>query len=220
MPSVLALYAGRAGSLVTSAGTVRTAIAKSPVTGRVRVEPDGLAGDEQVSPGHGGPDRALCLYPREHYAHWAARIEPAFGENVTSLGVLEDGTRIGDVWRIGSALVQVSQPRSPCFKPAARLAIPDLVTQARRSGFTGLHLRVLEPGAIAAGDAIEPVERAARGITVADAVAARFAPVADVGLVAAVLAVPELAEEWRVKTAPRVAARRHLRTPAPPAGSR
>jgi MOSC domain-containing protein YiiM len=204
MPHVLALYAGRAGSLTTSKGTVRTAIAKSPVAGRVPVGLDGLAGDEQISPGHGGPDRALCLYPSEHYAHWTARVEPAFGENITSEGVLETETRIGDVWRIGSALVQVSQPRSPCFKVSTRLDIPDLVTRARRTGFTGLHLRVLEPGSIAAGDAIEVVSHAAQGVTVADAVRARFGA-ADPALLAAVLAVPELAEEWRVKTAPRLA---------------
>lgn len=204
MPHVLALYAGRAGSLATSTGTVRTAIAKTPVAGRVLADAGGLAGDEQISPGHGGPDRALCLYPREHYAHWAARVEPAFGENITSAGVLESEVRIGDVWRIGTALVQVSQPRSPCFKVAARLGIPDLVIRARRTGFTGLHLRVLEPGFVGAGDAIEPVARARHGVTVLDAVRARFGA-ADPALIAAVLAVPELAEEWRVKTAPRLA---------------
>jgi MOSC domain-containing protein YiiM len=204
MPSVLALYAGRAGSLATTKGTVRTAIAKAPVAGRAQVSADGLAGDEQIHPGHGGPDRALCLYPREHYAHWAARVAPAFGENITSEGVLERATLIGDVWRIGGALVQVSQPRSPCFKVAARLAIPDLVLRARRTGFTGLHLRVLEPGELAAGDAIEVVERAAHGVSVADAVAARFGP-ADPDLIARVLALPELAAEWRAKTAPRLA---------------
>jgi MOSC domain-containing protein YiiM len=165
---------------------------------------DGLPGDEQISPGHGGPDRALCLYPHEHYAHWAARVEPAFGENITSDGVLDREVCIGDVWRIGDTLVQVSQPRSPCFKVAARLAIPDLVTRARRTGFTGLHLRVLEPGSVGAGDPIEVVARAAHGVTVFDAVAARFGP-RDDGLLAAVLAVPELAEEWLVKTAPRLA---------------
>jgi MOSC domain-containing protein YiiM len=205
MPTVLSLYAGRAGMLATSKGTVRTAIAKTPVAGRVRVDANGLADDEQISPGHGGPDRALCVYPREHYARWDARIEPAFGENITSAGVLETATLIGEVWRIGDALVQVSQPRSPCFKVAARLAIPDLVTRARRAAFTGLHLRVLEPGELAAGDPIEVVERPAHGLTVADAVHARFAPVADAELVAAVLAVPALAEDWRVKTAPRLA---------------
>jgi MOSC domain-containing protein YiiM len=205
MPSVLALYAGRAGTLATKKGAVRTAIAKRPVAGRVRVEVDGLAGDEQIDPGHGGPDRALCIYPREHYGFWAAQVEPAFGENITSEGVLEAETLIGEVWRIGNALVAVTQPRSPCFKVAARLGIPDLVTRARRSAFTGLHLRVLEPGSIAAGDAIEPVERPHNGVTVADAVAARFAPVADPELVARVLAVPELAEDWRAKTAPRLA---------------
>jgi MOSC domain-containing protein YiiM len=203
MPAVLALYAGRAGSLATGKGTVRTAIAKSPVAGSARVDADGLAGDEQIHPGHGGPDRALCLYPREHYAHWAARVDPAFGENITSEGVLETDTCIGDVWRIGTALVQVSQPRSPCFKVAARLQIPDLVARARRTGFTGLHLRVLEPGELAGGDAIEVVVRAAHGVTVADAVRARFAPLPDTDLVARVLAVPELAEDWRLKTAPR-----------------
>jgi MOSC domain-containing protein YiiM len=102
--------------------------------------------------------------------------------------------------------VQVSQPRSPCFKVAARLGIPDLIIRARRARFTGLHLRVLEPGELAAGDAIEVVQLAAHAITVADAVAARFDPTADRALVAAVLALPELAEEWRAKTAPRLAA--------------
>ena len=209
MARILELYAGRAGTLATSKGPIRSAIAKSPVPGRALAGADGLAGDEQVHPGHGGPDRAVCLYPREHYAYWAARaapgaahVAPAFGENITSAGVIEEETLIGDVWRIGGALVQVAQPRSPCFKVAARLGIPDLVMRARRSGFTGLHLRVLEPGAIGRGDAIELVERAAHGVSVADAVRARFGA-ADCGLVAAVLAVPELAAEWRAKTAPR-----------------
>jgi MOSC domain-containing protein YiiM len=204
MARILELYAGRAGTLATSKGTVRTAIAKTPVQGRPVAGTGGLDGDEQVHPGHGGPDRALCLYPSEHYSHWASRVAPAFGENITSDGVLESETMIGDVWRIGGALVQVSQPRSPCFKVAARLGIPDLVLRARRSCLTGLHLRVLEPGPIGRGDAIERVERAAHGVTVADAVRARFGA-ADAGLVAAVLAVPELAGDWRVKTAPRAA---------------
>jgi MOSC domain-containing protein YiiM len=205
MPEVLALYAGRAGMLATATGVVPTAIAKSPVAGRVRVDAIGLPGDEQVFHSHGGPDRALCVYPSERYAHWSARIAPAFGENITSVGVLEDATVIGEVWRIGGAVVQVSQPRSPCAKVAARLGIPDLVTQARRARLTGLHLRVLEPGELGAGDAIERLEFPAHGITVADAVAARFDPAPDQDLVAAVLAVPALAEEWRVKTAPRLA---------------
>jgi MOSC domain-containing protein YiiM len=119
--------------------------------------------------------------------------------------VLEDATLIGEVWRLGTALVQVSQPRSPCAKVAARLGIPDLVMRARRARFTGLHLRVLEPGELAAGDAIEVVGRPEHGITVADAVAARFDPAPDQALVAAVLALPALAAEWRGKTAPRLA---------------
>ena len=207
MAQVLALYAGRAGTMATRDGVIATAIAKRHVAGRVRVEALGLPGDEQVYRSHGGPDRALCVYPSEHYARWDARIHPAFGENVTAAGVLEDEARIGDVWRIGGALLQVSQPRSPCAKVAARLGIPDLVVQARRARATGLHLRVLEPGELGAGDAIERVERAEHGVTVADAVAARFDRAPDPALVRAVLAVPELAAEWRAKTAPRLAAR-------------
>jgi MOSC domain-containing protein YiiM len=205
MPTVLALYAGRAATIPTATGVVPSAIAKSPIAGRVRVDAGGLPGDEHVYHSHGGPDRAICVYPREHYGHWDARVEPAFGENVTSEGVLETEARIGDVWRIGSALVQVSQPRSPCAKVAARLGIPDLVMRARRARYTGLHLRVLEPGELAAGDAIELVERAAHGITVADAVSARFDPAPPRELVAAVLELPDLAAEWRAKTAPRLA---------------
>jgi MOSC domain-containing protein YiiM len=206
MPRVLALYAGRAGTLATATGIVPTAIAKSPVRGRVRVDADGLPGDEHVFHSHGGPDRALCVYPSEHYARWDARVQPAFGENITAAGVREHETRIGDIWRIGGALVQVSQPRSPCAKVAARLGIPDLVMRARRERLTGLHLRVLAPGELAAGDPIDLVERAAHGVTVADAVGARFDPAPDRGLVDAVLALPELAAEWRAKTAPRTRA--------------
>jgi MOSC domain-containing protein YiiM len=146
------------------------------------------------------------VYPSEHYAHWAARVAPAFGENITSAGVLETETLIGEVWRVGGAVVQVSQPRSPCAKVAARLGIPDLVVRARRARLTGLHLRVLEPGELGAGDAIEVVERPGHEITVADAVAARFGAAPARELLDAVLAVPGLAEEWRVKTAPRLAA--------------
>ena len=129
------------------------------------------------------------------YAHWSASVHPAFGENITAAGVLEAETLIGEVWRIGGATVQVTQPRSPCAKFAARLGIPDLVMQARHARLTGLHLRVLEPGELGAGDAIEVLERPEHGITVADAVGARFDPAPDQALVAAVLAVPALAEE-------------------------
>jgi len=205
MAKVLALYAGRAGTIATATGLVPSAIAKSPVGGRVRAGAHGLPGDEQVYHSHGGPDRALCVYPREHYGQWSATVDPAFGENITSEGVLEESTLIGEVWRIGTAVVQVSQPRSPCAKVAARLGVPDLVMRARRARMTGLHLRVLEPGELAAGDAIERLERPTHGVTVADAVGARFDPAPDRALVTALLALPALAEEWRVKTAPRLA---------------
>ena len=160
---VLALYAGRAGTVATATGVVPSAIAKSPVAGRVRVDADGLPGDEQVFHSHGGPDRALCVYPREHYAHWSATVPPAFGENITSAGVLEAETLIGEVWRIGgaaraghAAALAVREGRGAARDPRPRDA-------ARRARFTGLHLRVLEPGELGAGDAIERLGGPATG---------------------------------------------------------
>jgi MOSC domain-containing protein YiiM len=194
---ILAVYAGRAAPFELPARTIQSAIAKAPVAGPVAVGPLGLAGDEQVSPGHGGPDRAVCVYPSEHLAHWGDRLPlPPFGENLSTEGVLEADTVIGEIWRIGSACVQVSQPRSPCQKVAARLGRPGLVAEARRTGFVGLHLRVLEPGMVAAGDAIERLDRPGHGVTVADAVRARFdrRPVLIAG-------AAELAADWRAKTA-------------------
>ena len=194
---ILAVYAGRAAPFTTPAGTIRSAIVKAPVDGPAAVGALGLAGDEQVSPGHGGPDRALCLYPAEHHAHWGAGLPlPPFGENLSTEGVLESETVIGETWRIGSAFVQVSQPRSPCHKVAARLGLPGLVAEARRTGFVGLHLRVLEPGRVGAGDAIERLHRPDHGVTVADAVRARFDRRPQL-----IAAAAELAADWRAKTA-------------------
>jgi MOSC domain-containing protein YiiM len=194
---IVAVYSGRAAPFETPSGTIRSAIAKTPVDGPVAVGALGLDGDEQVSPGHGGPDRALCVYPSEHHGYWGAGLpQPPFGENLSTEGVLEAETLIGETWRIGSVLVEVSQPRSPCHKVAARLGRPGLVAEARRTGFVGLHLRVLAPGMLAAGDPIERLERPDHGVTVADAVRARFERRPRL-----IAAAPELAADWRAKTA-------------------
>jgi MOSC domain-containing protein YiiM len=194
---VLAVYAGRAAPFPLPTRTIRSAIVKAPVAGPVPVDMLGLAGDEQVSPGHGGPDRAVCVYPSEHHRHWGDRLPiPPFGENLSTEGVLEAETVIGETWRIGTAYLQISQPRSPCQKVAVRLGRPGLVAEARRTGFVGLHLRVLEPGMLAAGDAIERVDQPGHGVTVADAVRARFDRRPHL-----IAGAAELAADWRAKTA-------------------
>jgi MOSC domain-containing protein YiiM len=143
-----------------------TGIFKTPVSGPVFVGERGVAGDTQVDPvNHGGPDKAVCVYSADHYEWWRARlgIVPfdygAFGENVTIHGVTEDDLCVGDVWSMGGTLVQVSQPRQPCWKLARKWRVRDLVDQVVKSGRTGWYFRVLREGSVQAGDAVALVER-------------------------------------------------------------
>jgi len=144
--------------------TVMTGIFKMPVNGRVRVHRLGLEGDVQVDRRvHGGVDKAVYIYPHEHYTHWEkfpSREQFAFGqfgENLTTLGLLEDDVRVGDQVRIGSVLLQVTQPREPCFKLMTKMNDFTFAKPFLTSGRTGFYLRVLEEGELGADDAIKYV---------------------------------------------------------------
>jgi MOSC domain-containing protein YiiM len=146
--------------------TVATGIFKQPVSGPVRVGVTNLAGDGQADLRvHGGPDKAVYAYPVEHYAFWTAALERSnlpfgfFGENLTIDGVNEDDVWIGDTLRVGSVMLQVSQPRSPCFKLALRTGVEDFPRRCAASGRVGFYLRVLEEGEVSAGAAIERLAR-------------------------------------------------------------
>jgi MOSC domain-containing protein YiiM len=128
----------------------------------------GLAGDQQADRRvHGGRDKALYCYPGEHYTRWrslapqhaALLTAGGFGENLTTEGFDEDRVAIGDVFQIGSATVQVTQPRRPCFKLALRFGDPHVVRAMVRSGLSGWYLSVLDPGLIEAGAAIALLDR-------------------------------------------------------------
>jgi MOSC domain-containing protein YiiM len=140
---------------------VTTSIWKAPVQGRIRVGRVNLAGDEQSDlTVHGGEDKAVYLYPSEHYRFWREEMPGmdfpwgAFGENFTTEGLLEGGIRIGDRLRIGTADFTVTQPRMPCFKLGIRFGRPDMVKRFLRSGRTGFYVSVLREGEVGAGDAI------------------------------------------------------------------
>lgn len=157
--------------------TVATAIFKSPVEGRVALRRHNLAGDWQADlTVHGGPYKAVYLYPSEHYRYWAEQLPGAelpfgaFGENLTTAGLLEESVRIGDRFRIGSAVLQVTQPRMPCYKLALRFGRPGMVKKFWISGLSGIYFSVVEEGELGAGDAIEPVGAGPEDITVADVV--------------------------------------------------
>jgi len=143
--------------------TVPTSIFKAPVAGRVRVANLGIEGDHQSDLAvHGGADKAVYAYPSEHYAYWREELPGAelpwgaFGENLTTEGLLEDRVHIGDRFRIGTAEFIVTQPRMPCFKLGIRFGRADMVKRFMRSGRSGFYLAVLREGQIGAGDAIEP----------------------------------------------------------------
>lgn len=161
----------------------RSAIDKQPVTERVRLDETGLDGDEQAdSKHHGGAEKALHHYPFDHYATWRdewpdgssaddrdtqkaavglARLASrgAFGENVSTLGMTEANVCVGDVYRIGDAIVQVSQPRQPCWKLNLRFTRDDMSRRVQETLRTGWYYRVLEAGEIGAGDRIERLAR-------------------------------------------------------------
>jgi len=156
---------------------VSTAIFKSPVDGRVALRRNNLEGDRQADPTvHGGTYKAVYLYPAEHYHYWAAQLPQAdlpygaFGENLTSKGLLEESVRIGDRFRIGTAVLQVTQPRMPCYKLGIRFGRPDMVKRFWLSGFSGIYFSVVEEGELGAGDAIEPVAEGPEEISVAEVV--------------------------------------------------
>lgn len=143
--------------------TVRTSIFKEPVLFRVKVRRLNLDGDAQADLRvHGGPDKAVYAYDLSGYEHWRKELADfpfgQFGENLTVEGMPESAVRIGDVYRIGGALLQVSQPRSPCYKLSLKMGRPDFARAFAASGHPGFYLRVLEEGDLGAGDEIELVE--------------------------------------------------------------
>jgi MOSC domain-containing protein YiiM len=174
-PRLVSVNVGLPQDLPWDGRIVSTAIHKRPVAGAVRVGARNLEGDRQADAAkHGGPAKAVYLYPAEHYAAWRDELGElpwgAFGENLTVTGLSEASTRIGDRWRIGTAELVVTQPRLPCYKLELRLGRPGFERRFLARGLTGFYLSVAREGELRAGDTLEPVGRAAEPVTVADVV--------------------------------------------------
>jgi MOSC domain-containing protein YiiM len=152
-------------------GPTRSAIDKRPVAGRVAVHRLGLDGDVQVNKKfHGGEGQALYAYAEEDALHWATELDrelPAgrFGENLRTTGLDLTGAEIGERWRAGTTLLEVTAPRTPCAKFQAHWGVPQLVKRFTAHGASGAYLRVLETGDIGAGDDVEVVHRPGHGLT-------------------------------------------------------
>jgi MOSC domain-containing protein YiiM len=166
---------GKASTLFRGGRVVDTAFVKQPVSGSVELGRLGPAGDEHVYRFHGGPDMAVLVYSYDHHGFWRDTVgldlpeAAAFGENFTVEGLTETQVWLGDVFTVGSARVQVTQPRQPCSKIAARYGRDDLPQLVHQTGYSGYLLRVLDEGAVAAGDRMILAERADHGVTVAEA---------------------------------------------------
>ena len=190
--------------IVQGGKTVTTGIFKEPVEGRVMLRRLNLDGDGQADLwGHGGAFRAVYVYSFENYAYWARELGRddftigQFGENFTVEGMAEDDVHVGDVFRLGSALVEVSQPRVPCYKLAIKMGIEGFQNQFLASGRMGFYFRVLEEGEVGAGDTIELVKREARAMTEREVNALLYFDKKNLTVTAKALDIPALAHGWK-----------------------
>lgn len=186
--------------------TVRTGIFKQAVNGARHLSKVQLEGDGQGDlKNHGGLDKALCAYSQDHFPYWERTLGKemkagAFGENATLAGMTEQEVCIGDRYRLGGAVVEVSQPRQPCFKLAMKHGISDLVAQVQQTGYTGFYFRVIEEGEIEAGNSLELLQRGKEGRTIAwanDIMYSKHTGPEYEASLCALLDVEALAGSWR-----------------------
>jgi MOSC domain-containing protein YiiM len=189
---------------------ITSGIAKRPVTAEfLWLDTLNLEGDAQADlEVHGGPDKAVYAYPSEHLPAWAAELGeelgPApFGENLSTAGATEDDVCIGDQWFWGDAVLEVCQPRTPCFKLTMHRGRGDMIRLFRQSGRSGWYLRVLQPGRVPVAGPIR-VERHPVGATVALVHEAARPGAAPLEVIQALLSVDELALEWKLALAARL----------------
>jgi MOSC domain-containing protein YiiM len=202
MARVASLNVGRTRAIRTGTRSVSTAFWKSPVAGRVADRGVNVDGDEQADRSdHGGPDKAVYAYAIEETRTWERELgrdlgHAAFGENLTTEGLDVSGALVGERWRIGTVLLEIAQPRLPCFKLGLRMGDPAFVRRFARASRPGAYLRIIEEGELGAGDTIDVEIEALpdHGVTmrlVSDAL------LTDHGLIPHVLEAPQLPEDLR-----------------------
>jgi MOSC domain-containing protein YiiM len=201
---LISVNVGLPREITVGGKTVRTSIWKAPVQSRVHVSTLNLDGDQQSDLSvHGGVDKAVYVYPSEHYSYWRTQVSDvelpwgAFGENFTSEGILEDWTKIGDRIRVGSAEFMVTQPRMPCFKLGIRFNRGDMVKRFLQSKRSGFYLAVIREGEIENGDAIEFTEKQQTGVTITDIVNLYSVDSRNQELLRRATELPALPQSWK-----------------------
>jgi MOSC domain-containing protein YiiM len=183
---------------------VKTGIYKYPVAGPIFLEKEDVRHDHVVDRRyHGGVDKACYLYSTNHYPYWQSRYPELdwqwgmFGENLTVEGIDESQIRIGDVFRLGEALVQVTQPRQPCFKLGVRFGDAKVVREFLESPYPGVYARVLEEGFVKTGDEIALEKQAASNMTLQEIFSLFTHQIDRADLLRQAIEIPELAEACR-----------------------
>jgi MOSC domain-containing protein YiiM len=197
--SVLSVNVAQMRQIQRRGELVWTGIWKHPVTGPVAVRGVNVEGDDQGDRSvHGGPDKAVYAYAREDIDWWERELgrdlpDGVFGENLTLQGVDPARALVGERWRIGSVLLEVSEPRFPCWKLGVRFDDPLMLKRFAVARRTGAYLRIVEEGTLEAGDRVEPVSRPAHKLTIADFVHAYLEDRSQLPR----LLIPEVSESWR-----------------------
>lgn len=207
---MLSIQVGKPRAVKVRNGVVLTGIFKSPVEGKIALRGYNLEGDRQADlTVHGGPNKAVYLYPSEHYSFWTQQLPDTdlsfgvFGENLTSEGISENSAHIGDQFRIGSTVLQVSQPRMPCFKLGIRFGREDMVKRFWISGRSGIYFSVVQEGEMERGDLIEQVAAGAEQVSVADIVRLYKRETTDPELLSRALKAP-LSGSWKEEIRSRI----------------
>ena len=200
-PRLLSVNVARMRLIVLNGETVKTGIYKYPVEGRVEVRDEQVGSDRQGDyTVHGGYDKAVYAYSTEDYDWWSTElggreIEPGlFGENLTTAGIDLSAAEVGTRWRVGTTLLEVSEPRIPCSKLAFKMQDPRFVKRFAQANRPGAYLRIIEQGELGAGDPIEIVSAPSNGVTMA---LFSRAMLGDRSVVPKVLEAEAIAPRWR-----------------------
>jgi len=211
MPTIFSINAGQVEDRRYPDQVERTAIGKTPVSGRARLTRLGLVGDQQEDRSHhGGPDRALCSYVADHAEGWVRalgrRPEPGlFGENLTVQGIDETQVHCGDRFRIGDAVIEITTPRIPCMTLTRRVGYAEAIPFIRSLGWSGWYARVIQEGEAEAGDAMELIHADPLAVSIREIYGLNSEKHAPRAALERTLAVKALPDEWRAKFEARLA---------------
>ena len=203
---VVSVNVGLPREVVWKGITVQTAIFKEPVATMVAIRKLNLTGDQQADlTVHGGAEKAVYAYPVEHYEYWRRQLQDvplswgAFGENLTTEGLGEDTLCVGDLLRVGSAVLQVTQPRMPCYKLELRFNRDDMIKRFLASGRSGFYFSVIEPGDVGVESKIEVLNRDPEGVTVRDILRLYLGRTRDPKLLQRATNISALPQNWRTQ---------------------